>query len=52
MEVVWNIYDKELGIKMKSAYENYFKLSLKNLQKSFPYREIYIKYLEENSIQV
>ena len=34
---------------MKSAYESYVKISLKNLQKSLPFKEIYLKYLEKNS---
>ena len=28
---------------MKSAYENYFQISLENLQKSLPFRVIYVK---------
>ena len=39
---------KELGGEMKSVNENYFKSSL--VQKSLPFRKIYIKYLEKNSI--
>ena len=45
-----NTRDNELGGEMKSAYENYFKSSLENLQKSLPFREIYVKYLGKNSI--
>ena len=52
MNVVRNISDKELGGEMKPAYENYFKSSIKNFQKSIPFREIYVKYLEKNSIWV
>ena len=52
MKVVWNTCDKELGGEMKSVKENHFKNSLENFQKSLPFREIYIKYLEKNSIQV
>ena len=37
---------------MKSVNENYFKSSLENFQKSLPFREIYVKYLEKNNIQV
>ena len=39
-------------VEMKSVNENYFKSSIKNFQKSLPFREIYVKYLEKNSIQV
>ena len=35
---------------MKSVYENYFKSSLENLQKSLTFQEIYLKYLGKNSI--
>ena len=35
---------------MKSVYENYFKNSLENFRKSLLFREIYIKYLEKNSV--
>ena len=35
---------------MKSVYENYFKGSLENFRESLPFREIYVKYLEKNSI--
>ena len=52
MKVVWNASDKDLDGEMKSAYENYFKSSLENLQKSLPFTEIHIKYLEKNCIQV
>ena len=37
---------------MKSANVNYFKISLENLQKSFPFRQICAKYLEENSMDI
>ena len=37
---------------MKSANVNYFKISLENLQKSFPFRQICGKYLEKNSIDI
>ena len=50
MNVVWNTCDKELGGKMKSINENYFKSSLKNSQMSLPFTEIYVKYLEKNSV--
>ena len=43
--------DKELGGEMKSVRETYFKSSLENFQKSLPFKEIYVKYLEKNSIQ-
>ena len=39
--VVWNTCDKELNSEMKSGYENYFKRSLENFQKSLPVREIW-----------
>ena len=52
MKFVGNTCDKELGDEMKSAYETYSKSSLQNLQKSRLFREIYVKYLEKNSIQV
>ena len=35
---------------MKSVNENYFKSSLENFQKLLPFRKIYVKYLEKNSI--
>ena len=50
MKVVWNTCDKELGDEIKSVNENYFKDSLENFQKSFPIREIHVKYLEKNCI--
>ena len=50
MRVVWNTCDKELGGEIKAAYENYSKNSLQNLQKSLPFIDIYVKYLEKNSI--
>ena len=37
-------------LKMKSAYENYLKSSIEHLQKSLPFRVIYVKYLEKNNI--
>ena len=37
---------------MKSAYENYFKSSIENLQKSHPFKEIYVKYLKKNNIYI
>ena len=37
---------------MKSACENYFKSSPESLQKSLPFRVIYVKYLEKNSMYV
>ena len=52
MKVAWNTYDKEIGGGMKSVNENYFKSLLENFQKSLPFREIYVKYLEKNSVQV
>ena len=39
--VVWNTCDKELNSEMKSVYENYFKRSLENFQKSLLVREIW-----------
>ena len=52
IKVARNACDKDLDGEMKSAYENYFKSSLENLQKSLPFPEIYIKYLEKNCTQV
>ena len=52
MKIVRNTCDKELGGEMKSVNENYFKNSLENFQKSLPFREMYIEYLEKNSVQV
>ena len=49
MKVVWSSCDKELGDEMKSVTENYFKSSLENFQKSFAFRETYVRYLEKNS---
>ena len=37
---------------MKSVNENYFKSSFETFQKSLPFREIYLKYIEKNNIQV
>ena len=51
MKVAWNTCDKELG-KMKFVNENSFKSSLENVQKSLPFREIYVRYLEKNSIVI
>ena len=52
MKVVSNTCDKEFGGEMKSFYKNYFKSSLdkSHLQKSLPFREMYAKYQEKNSI--
>ena len=50
MNFLKNTRDNSLGGEMKSAYENYFKSSLENLQKSLPFREIYVRYLGKNSI--
>ena len=50
MKVVWNTCDKNLGGEMKSAYENYFENSLESSQEPLPFREIYVKKLEKNSI--
>ena len=52
MKFVQNTCDKELGGKMKFVNDNYFKSSLKNFQKSLAFREIYVKYLENNSIVI
>ena len=52
VKVVWNTCDKELGSEMDSVNENVFKSSPENFQKSLPFREIYVKYLEQNRIQV
>ena len=45
IKIVWNTFDKELGGEMKSV-------SVNNFQKSFPFREMYVKYLEKNSIYI
>ena len=37
---------------MKSVNENYFKRSFETFQKPLPFREIYLKYIEKNNIQV
>ena len=51
MKVVWNICDKELAVKWRLPMKTtYFKSSIENLQKSLSVREIYVKYLEQNSI--
>ena len=52
MKVVWNTCDKVFAGEINSAYENYLKSSLENFQKSLPFREIYVKYLEKNGISV
>ena len=52
MKFVQNTCDKELGGKMKFVNDNYFKSSLENFQKSLAFREIYVKYLENNSIVI
>ena len=51
MKVFCNTCGKELSGEMNCAYENYFKRSLENFQKSLP-REICVNYLEKNSVQV
>ena len=48
MKVVWNTCGKELDGEIKSAYEKCSKSFFKNFQKSLPFREIYVKYLEKN----
>ena len=50
MKVFLNTYNKELGGEMKSVYEHYFKTLLEIFQKTPPFRENYVKYLEKNSI--
>ena len=50
MKVVWNTCHKGLGGEMKSVEEIYFKISLENFLKSHPFRWIYVKYSEKNSI--
>ena len=53
MKVVWITCDKELGGEMKFVKENYLnKSSLVNFRKSLPFREVYLKYLEKNSIAI
>ena len=52
MKAVSNNCDKELGGEMYSVNENYFKSSLENLQKSLPFREIYLKCFGKNSIDI
>ena len=49
MKVVCNTCDKELGSEMKSVNENYL---LQKFQKSLSFREIYVEYLEKNSIVI
>ena len=50
MKVFWNTCYKELGGEIKSVDENYFKALLEIFQKTLPFRENYVKYLEKNSI--
>ena len=50
MKVVWITCNKELGGQMTSAYKIYFRSSHENFQKSPPFKETYVKYLEKNSI--
>ena len=38
---------QRLGDEMKSVNESYFESSLENFQKSLPFREIYVNYLEK-----
>ena len=53
MKVVWNTFDKELRGEIKSVNKNYLNnSSLVNFQKSFSFREIYVKYLVKNIIAV
>ena len=52
MKVVWSTCDKERGDEMKSVTENYFKSSLENFQKSFAFRETYVRYLEKQFIGI
>ena len=49
MKDVWNTCDKKLGGEI-CAYENFFKMSLENLQKSLLFREIDVKYPEKISV--
>ena len=51
---MWNTCDcdKEFGGEVKCVNENYLKSFLENFQKSLSFREIYVEYLEKNSIQV
>ena len=37
---------------MKSGNQNYFKSSFENFQQSLPFGEIYVKYLDKNSVKV
>ena len=37
---------------MKSVNENFLNSSIKTFQKSLPFREIYVTYLNKNSIQL
>ena len=53
MKVVWITCDKELGGEMKFVKENYLnKISLVNFRKLLPFREVYVTYLEKNSIAI
>ena len=52
LKVVWNTCDRELGCEIKSVNENYSKSWLEKFQKSLPFREIYVKLLEKNSIVI
>ena len=52
MKVVMSEILVARNLAAKSAYENYLKSSLEIFQKSLPFREIYVKNLEKNSVQV
>ena len=52
MKVVMSEILVARNLAAKSAYENYLKSSLEIFQKSLPFREIYVKKLEKNSVQV
>ena len=52
MKVVMSAILVARNLAAKSAYENYLKSSLEIFQKSLPFREIYVKNLEKNSVQV
>ena len=45
-------YGEKSVAEMKSVNENCFKSSFQNFQKSLTFREIDVKYLEKNSIEV
>ena len=49
MKVVSNTHDEALGSEMKSFDKNYV-LQKFTFKKSLLFREIYVKYLEKNSI--